>query len=350
MAYAAITKPSLHFNNNLHTGTGSTQQITTGLNMSANGGMVWNKLRSGSNNHVLWDTIRTATKTIYPDLNAQEATEASTLTAFTTTGWTAGGGGNTNANGSTYASWNWLAGSSHSGTTNNDGSIATTVSANTTAGFSIVKWTGTGSAGTLGHGLGAVPNTIWVKKTSEADDWFIWHTALGGLGKINFNNNSAAQNDTGYWNNTTPTNQVFSVTSNGANNASGQTFIAYCFTNIKGYSKFGSYTGNNNANGAFVYTGFKPAFIIVKPSNYADNWHIIDNKINPTNAMDKHLFVNLNAAEASSSAYDFDILSNGFKPRSNNSAFNGSYNYIYMAFASEPLVANVGASIPATAR
>ena len=353
MAYATITKPSSHFSCTLHTGTGSTQQITTGLNMSANGGMVWNKLRSGSNNHVLWDTIRTATKTIYPDLGAQEATEANTLTAFTTTGWTAGGGGNTNANGSTYASWNWLAGSSHSGTTNNDGTIATTVSVNTTAGFSIVKWTGTGSAGTLGHGLGAVPKTIWVKKTSQADDWFIWHEALGAQGKMNFNNSSAVQNDTGYWNNTLPTNQVFSVTSNGANNASGQTYIAYCFSEKKGYSKFGSYTGNGNADGTFVYTGFKPAFVMIKTNTDSGEWAMFDNKRNIGNETADVLRANSTSAESDSTGNNsIDILSNGFKVRGTGGwvGTNGR-GFIYMAFAEAPFVANnSGTAVPVTAR
>jgi len=355
MAYASITKPSSHFSCTLHTGTGSTQQITTGLNMSANGGMVWNRLRDGTNNHVMWDTIRTATKTIYPDLNIGEATEATSLTAFTTTGWTGGGGGNTNGNGSTYASWNWLAGSSHSGTSNNDGTIATTVSVNTTAGFSIVKWTGTGSAGTIGHGLGAVPKTIWVKKTSQGDDWFIWHEALGAQGKINLNNSNAKQNDTGYWNNTLPTNQVFSVTSNGANNATGQVYIAYCFTNITGYSNFGTYIGNGSSStapfvgGTFVYTGFKPAFVMGKYIDGSGDWYLWDSKRLGYNRDNNKIKPNTNGAETTEDW--IDLYANGFKFFNNSGDFNyAGYSFLYMAFAEEPLVANVGQSIPATAR
>jgi hypothetical protein len=349
MAYAAISKPSLHFNTNLHTGTGSTQQITTGLNMSANGGMVWNKSRSASNNHIMWDTIRTATKSIYPDLNAAEATEATSLTAFTTTGWTGGGTGNTNANGTTFVSWNWLAGSSHSGSSNNDGSITSTVSANTTAGFSIVKYTGADAVRTVGHGLGVKPNMIIIKRLDSTGNWEVYHSSLGATKYVHLNANGSAGTSAARWNDTEPTSSVFTLSTSANVNANGN-YIAYCFAEKKGYSKFGSYTGNGNADGPFIYTGFKPAFVIFKVTNDNDNWHMHDDKrtTNGGNPLNKVLYPNLNNSEGS---VDIDFLSNGFKPRSNNNAFNASGKpYIYMAFAAEPLVANVGNSIPATAR
>ena len=348
MAYSSITKPSLNFNTKLYTGNASTNAIT-GVGFQPD--LVWCKDRSAGNNHILHDAVRGVNYQIYADLGNAQTNASGFLTAFGTDGFTLGSDGAINASGNNYASWNWKAGNS-AGSTNNDGTIATTVSVNTTAGFSIVKWTGTGSAGTLGHGLGAVPKTIWVKKTSQADDWFIWHEALGAQGKMNFNNSSAVQNDTGYWNNTLPTNQVFSVTSNGANNASGQTYIAYCFSEKKGYSKFGSYTGNGNADGTFVYTGFKPAFVMIKTNTDSGEWAMFDNKRNIGNETADVLRANSNSAESDSTGNNsIDILSNGFKVRGTGGwvGTNGR-GFIYMSFAESPLVANVGNGIPATAR
>ena len=349
MAYAAITKPNLHFNLKLYTGTGSSNALT-GIGHQPD--LVWIKDRSEANWHNLYDVVRGVTKRVFTNQNNAEETQAQGLTAFGTDGFTVGSNVDVNKSGNNYVAWSWKA-SNSTGSANNDGSIATTVAANTTAGFSIVKWTGTGSAGTLGHGLGAVPHTIWVKKTSQADDWFCWHTALGAQGKINFNNTSAVQNDTGYWNNTTPTNQVFSVTSNGANNASGQTYIAYCFTSIKGYSKFGKYTGNGSTNGPFIYTGFRPAWIMTKKISGTADWMIRDKLRLGYNDGWGDLYANTTGAEGTNDANTkSDILSNGFKLRMSHSNHNqDGGDYIYMAFAENPFVANVGTNgIPATAR
>ena len=359
MAYAAITKPELNFNCTLHTGTGSTQQITTGLNMSANGGMVWNKLRSGTNNHVLWDTIRTATKTIYPDLTAQEATEATSLTAFTTTGWTAGGTGNTNANGSTYVSWNWLAGSSHSGSSNSDGSTASTVTANTAAGFSMFKFTGTNGNTTVGHGLGGVPEMFIIKNTAQAGHWMVYHKDLQSpAGKQMYLNLTNAQaSDTGWLQNTAPSSSVITLGANADSNGSGNTMIGYAFRSIKGYSKIGKYQGNGGSDGTFVYCGFRPALVLFKVgyassgSDFTGNWQLLDNRRTTSggNNQNQTLYPNSNIADQNEG--DIDILSNGFKLRSTGNDSNSSSGvYMYYAVAENPIVANVGQSIPATAR
>ena len=352
MAYTTINKSTDYFNNNLHTGTGSTQQITTGLNMSANGGMVWNKLRSGSNNHIMWDTIRTATKSIYPDLTAAEATEATSLTAFTSTGWTGGGGGNTNANGSTYVSWNWLAGSSHSGSTNYDGSITSTVSANTTSGFSIVSYTGTGSNATVGHGLGSVPKMIIVKRrTTSGGSWVVYNANLStGASSYMYlqSTNAEGNNYTPYWNATNPTSSVFSIGTNAEVNNSGDTFIAYCFAEKTGFSKFGSYVGNASTDGSFLYTGFKPAFLIFKRADASDGWQMMDNKRSTFNVVASRFEADASSAEYTSIDW-LDFVSNGIKIRNSSGGINASGGtYIYMAFAEAPLVGTN--NVPCTAR
>jgi len=353
MAYTTINKSTDYFNTNLHTGTGSTQQITTGLNMSANGGMVWNKLRSGSNNHIMWDTIRTATKSIYPDLTAAEATEATSLTAFTTTGWTAGGGGNTSANGSTYVSWNWLAGSSHSGSANTDGSINSTVSANTTSGFSIVSYTGTGANATVGHGLGVAPSMILFKNLissgGSAEHWVVYHKDVGATKGLYLNLSNAQDTSNAFFNDTAPTSSVFYLGNADKTNKSGEAQIAYCFAEKTGYSKFGSYTGNGNADGTFVYTGFKPAFVLTKYATSTSGWwQILDNKRDVYNPNSHALFANVSDSEYNLSNYHTDYLSNGFKLRNTQAGGNTSGGtYIYMAFAEAPLVGTNGVTAKA---
>jgi len=348
MAYTTINKSTDYFNTNLHTGTGSTQQITTGLNMSANGGMVWNKIRSGSNNHIMWDTIRTATKSIYPDLNAAEATEATSLTAFTTTGWTAGGAGNTNANGSTYVSWNWLAGSSHSGSANTDGDVNSTVSANTTAGFSAVKFTANGSNNDgIGHGLGVAPKIIFYKRLDSTGDWFVVYKFVDDTLDFLKLNTTDAKTDISLGTYGFSTSTTFSNLGFG----NGQQYYAYCFAEKKGYSKFGSYKGNGNNNGTFICTGFKPAWVMIKKTT-GDGWQIFDNKRDPYNVAYHRIEADSNAGDYTGlSAGWIDMVSNGFKVRySGGGVGSDNVSYIYMAFAEEPLVANVGSSIPATAR
>ena len=340
--YTAIDDPELYFVANLHTGTGSSQAITTGLNMSANGGMVWNKTRNSVNNHVLWDTIRGVQETIYPDLTAVEATEATSLTAFTTTGWTGGGSANTNGSTVTNVSWNWLA--NGAGSSNTDGSITSSVSANTTAGFSIVSWTGTGSNATVGHGLGAVPQVFIIKKRSGTDEWPVYHHSLTNAEQVSLflDLNSAVSGTSALrYNNTAPTSSVFSLGTSPLYNGSSATFIAYCFAEKKGFSKFGSYIGNGNAEGTFIYTGFKPAMVIYKNSSSVYDWIIEDNKRSTFNLTDDILYPNTSDDEDTGSGVDF--LSNGVKLRSTANKTNKSGDtYIFMAFAESPFVNSNG--------
>ena len=253
-----------------------------------------------------------------------------------------------NASSNDYASWNWKA--NGAGSANTDGTINTTAtSANTTAGFSIVKWTGNGSnPSTVGHGLGAVPKMIITKRISgDTASWHSYHVSIGNNHEIYLNGaNAKASNTT--WNNTTPTSSVFTVNSASVN-TSGAPYIAYCFAEKTGFSKFGSYTGNGNADGTFVYTGFKPAWVMIKKTNDIHAWRIYDGVRDTYNLTEKILEPNTSNAEATSGTYVLDLVSNGFKFRGNGDGVNGSgQSFIYMCFAEAPLVGSN--NTPCTAR
>ena len=354
MAYSSISKPSLYFNTKLWNGNGSTNAIT-GIGFQPD--MVWNKARSGGNvnNHRLLDAVRGATKNIYPDATVAEETDANGLTAFNTDGFTMGNSNGMNNSSTAYVSWTWKA--NGAGSANTDGTINSTVSVNTTAEFSIVKYVGTGSGSnsTVGHGLGVKPAMIINKSLDSSTNWVVWHKDLGSETNdyIRLDTTGAKGTTTNYWNSAAPTNQVFGVSPDGYNNnKSGEDIIAYCFAEKKGYSKIGKYTGNGNADGAFVYCGFKPAFVMCKRSDGGtQNWCIMDNK-RGYNPDVQQLHPNTSGAESLGSGDTLDLLSNGFKMRTTDGDKNGNgtNTYIYMAIAEEPLVANVGASIPATAR
>jgi hypothetical protein len=259
-----------------------------------------------------------------------------------------GTNGNSNANGNSHASWSWR-GSDSSAVSNTEGSITSTVSANTTSGFSIVSWTGTGANATVGHGLGVAPKMIIIKDRSNTRNWQVYHAGYGntGSGQLNLTNAFSAD---GMFQNTTPTSSVFSVGTSVNVNASGANIIAYCFADVKGYSKFGSYTGNGNNDGTFVYTGFKPAFVLSKCSSAAgEDWNLNDNKRPGFNVIQNALLANSTSAEVTASYQALDFTSNGFKWRGSNDRVNGSgKTYIYMAIAENPFVTST--SIPTTAR
>ena len=345
MAYTTIKKPSDYFNTKLYTGNGSTQSIT-GVNFQPD--LVWNKQRNGTNSHYLFNAITGTGKFLKSNSTDAEGTNTDTVTSFDSDGFSLGSAAGNNGSGNTMVSWNWLA--SNTTASNTDGSITSTVSANTTSGFSIVKYTGNGtSPSTVGHGLGTTPSMIIVKNLTSSSNWSVYSSIIGNGNKLLLNDNSAPITS-GNWSNTSPTSLVFTV--NGASNevgASGNNYIAYCFADVKGFSKFGSYVGNGSADGTFVYTGFKPAFVIVKKYSSTSGWYINDTArdFNGTYGNDASLFANTNGAEFTSSSLNVDMLSNGFKLRSNNSEVNGNtYTFIYMAFAEEPLVGDN----PATAR
>jgi len=352
MAYSSIVKPSVYFNTKLYTGNGNSSQSITGVGFQPD--WVWVKNRGTTDDHVLHDAVRGAGKRIKSNSNAAEATVTNQITAFTTDGFTSSNSTDTGANSNNYASWNWKAGGGQ-GSSNTDGSINTTyTSVNTTAGFSISKYTGTAANATVGHGLGAVPKMIIVKNLissgGSAEHWYVYHASLGNNKDLLLNLTNDASNTVTTWNTTTPTSSVFSIGSGDGVNKSSQANIAYCFAEKKGYSKFGNYRGNGNANGPFIYTGFKPAFVILKKTSGADNWTINDNKRVGYNADNNELFANLTNAEDTNDV--LDLLSNGFKLRHTAGRHNtAGGTYVYMAFAEEPLVANSGSNgVPATAR
>jgi hypothetical protein len=347
MAYSTITKPKLYFETTTYTG-GATDVSS----LSFQPDWVWAKKRSGAENHGLFDSVRGATKALNSNTTSAEDTRSGSLTSFDNDGWSMGGSdGIISASGSTYVGWAWKANGAVSNNNNNDGQQYSTVSANTTAGFSIVSYTGTGSNTNYGHGLGVAPKMIIVKNRSDSSGhWRVYHASQGNTKYANLDGTAAFSASSTTWNNTTPTNSVFYVGSDSRANGSGNAMIAYCFAEKKGYSKFGSYEGNGNVDGAFVYTGFKPAWIMVKRAGGVTNWQIQDSKRDGFNDQNKRILANVNEAEKTSQMWD--QLSNGFKIRVTSENANGSgMSYIYMAFAEEPLVANVGTNgVPATAR
>jgi hypothetical protein len=342
MAYSVINKPSDYFNTKLYTGNGSTQSIT-GVGFQPD--LVWIKQRNGTGYHNTYDAVRGSTERLQPNVTDAEVTVATSLTSFDSDGFSLGSNGDTNGSSNTTVAWNWLG--ANGTASNTDGSITSTVSANTTSGFSIVSYTGNGTAGaTIGHGLGAVPKMFITKRLDAVSEWRVYNEATGANYLLQLNLTSAAI-DNATWNDTAPTSSVFSVSSTGDVNASGGTYIAYCFADVQGFSKFGSYTGNGNSDGTFVYTGFKPAWVMTKRTDSTGNWLMYDNKRIGYNPSNYFLYPNLSNVEDTANSEWLDLYSNGFKIRATSATVNGSGNsYIYMAFAEQPLVGDN----PATAR
>jgi len=341
MAYTTIKKPSDYFNTVLYTGNGSTQSIT-GVGFQPD--WVWMKDRdSGTLHHVLVDAVRGTTKAIYSNLTASEENQSGSLTAFNSDGFSIGNMNDVNINGDNFVSWNWLG--ANGTASNTDGNTASTVSVNTTSGFSIVSYTGTGANATVGHGLGVAPKMIIIKNRIDAVNWEVGHDSIGWTKKLRLNTTDAETVDNGAFNDTAPTSSVFSLGNNGTSNGSGDNMIAYCFAEVKGFSKFGSYVGNLNDDGPFVYTGFKPAWVMVKDATTGEDWFMYDNR-RPSYNYNHYLRANTNGTEVTTDNW-VDFLSNGFKLRKGQTGTNSSGDtYIYMAFAEEPLVGDN----PATAR
>ena len=329
--------PSENFNVVLYTGNGSTQSIT-GVGFKPD--FVWLKLRSAAGyNHVVFDSTRGATKRIYPNDTAAENSNGK-LISFDSDGFTFNGSGSSNVNGQTFVAWCWKA---NGGTTssNTDGTITSTVQANTKAGFSIVKYTGNNVAGaTIGHGLASAPDMIIVKNLSTTDIWTVQHSALGYTNYIDLNNLNAATVNSAVWY-AAPTSNVFSFGANPRGNGNGNNIIAYCFKNVDGFSKFGSYTGNSSDNGPIVETGFEPAFLIIKNTSDVGSWFMYDNKRNTSNPRINYLLANGTNVEASDMG-GVDFLSNGFQIKDDHPDVNDTGDtYLYIAFASDPSTAPV---------
>ena len=353
MAYTTIDDPSAYFQTALYTGTGSSQSITNGGNSDLQPDLVWVKDRGATNDHKITDSSRLSsgnpTITLESNTNNAEYDDAdpAATTSFNSDGFTIGTNGNYNTNTNTYVAWQWKA---NGGTTssNTTGDITTTVQANTTAGFSIMTWTSNNADNqTLGHGLGAAPEVFWVKLRNATGSWYCYHKGAAATHYISLNSDGAKV-DNVIWGDTAPTSSVITVDTNSVS-GSTPTALTYAWKEIQGYSKFGKYTGNNNADGTFVYTGFKPAFILIKRTDSSGSWVLNDSTRNPTNQANNTLNPNENWVESTNDYYAMDILSNGFKLRKNSPEINGSNTtHVYMAFAEHPFVSSEG--VPTTAR
>ena len=354
MAYTTINKGSSYFNTVLYTGDGTTNQ-TKAITFGFQPDFAWFKARDAGQSHVWVDSVRGGTKALFSEAAVVENTLA-VAQLFTSTGMIVSNDASANSlnsTGSTKVSWGWLANNT-SGSSNTAGTITSTVAANTTSGFSIVKYTGNGTGNsTIGHGLSAVPKFIIVKSRTSADAWGTLSASFVSAADPNIvylNNTAAEADDTNVWGTSANfTSSTFTVGTWNGSNANATDYIAYCWSEIKGYSKFGKYTGNGSADGTFVYTGFKPAFVMIRRTDSGDNWVIKDSVRDSYNVADKRIFANSSGAEDTSVNGTIDILSNGFKNRSSNDLLNFSGGtYIYMAFAEQPLVGTN--NVPATAR
>jgi len=345
MAYSTIIKPNTNFTPTIYSGTSASHAVSVGFQPD----LVWLKPRSVADNHRLMNSVSGAGFYLMSNATNGESASGTRFTSFDTDGFTLGDADEGwNQSGQTYASWNWLAGGTAS--SNTDGTITSSVSANTTNGFSVVSFTGTGANATVGHGLGVAPKWIIVKSRG-VENWRVYSSYLGATKAMALNGNNAEDTDSSYWNNVEPTSSLFTVGTNAGTNGSSVNMIAYCFADVKGFSKMGSYTGNGSTDGTFIYTGFSPSFIMFKNASVTESWTILDLKrasVPNANPNAEVLWPNDNFAE-----YDetqgIDFLSNGFKVRESATGFNGSGNtIIYMAFAENPLVGTN--NVPATAR
>jgi len=341
-----VTKPSTVFNTYLWSGNGGTQTISTSFSPD----FVWVKQRDNTNvaSHVLVDIVRGNNNVLRT--NGTDAENAAAIdpalydgvtnlstASFDVVKGSSGTYNGTNGSGKSYVGWCWDAGNTT--VTNTQGSISSQVRANASAGFSIVTYTGNSTVGaTVGHGLGVAPQLIIIKARNNVSGgfWQVYHQAIGNTKYLELNSTSAAGTSSNRWNNTTPSSTVFTLGSDSDLNGS-LNYVAYCFAPVAGYSSFGSYTGNGSADGPFVYTGFRPRFILVKRTDGVIQWTILDTARSPSNVADQRLFPNLSQAETVNGDGNTDLLSNGFKPRNVDSAFNANGGtYIYMALAESP--------------
>lgn len=336
----ASSQANKYFDATLYTGNGSSLSVTNSGSMQPD--FVWIKERPTSSAHALYDSLRGNSLVLSSNSTAADFSQSPTagLNSFNSNGFSVTypntGDYYINRNGQTYVGWQWRA-SNATGVTNTAGSITSTVSANTTAGFSIVTYTADGGVDTIGHGLGVAPSMIILKSRNNTSGWTTYHASVGNTGALNLQTTGATSTSSDWWNNTSPTSTVFTI---GANtNINTWTWVAYCFAEVAGYSRFGSYTGNGSSDGTFVFTGFRPAFVMVKgytgTSSDTTRWLMLDKARDEYNATDSWLYANLSNAEATLPYVDF--LSNGFKFRDNNLHINQSgISYIYMALAENP--------------
>ena len=329
--YTDIDDPSEYFQTKLYTGTNNELVLTFDGNSDIQPNMIWTKNRGRAANHVLSDTVRGIGKGIYPDTTGAEG-DTNYISAIGSDGYTivATDSVEINRDDDTFVSWNWKE--------------------SATAGMDIVSYTGNATARTISHSLSAVPAWMIIKCRSEdGHSWKVYHKSIGATKTLALQNNSTPDDDNNYHDDTEPTSSVFTIGSNGDVNDDGETFIAYLFAEKQGFSKFGSYIGNGQADGTYVHLGFSPAWIMRKKTSGTENWTIHDNKRDTHNVTFKRLLANDSGAEYDSASNQVDLLSNGFKCRASNDGGNADDGqYIYMAFAEQPFVTSTG--VPATAR
>jgi hypothetical protein len=332
-----IKKPNQHFDATTYTATGTTPQTVTNAG-SFKPDLVWTKNRTSAGNHYLNDSVRGAANALNSNTTSAEASLPNYITSFNSNGY--GIGSDNFTSGQNIVGWQWKAGGAT--TVNTSGTISSNVSVNTTAGFSVVTYTGTGANATVGHGLGVAPSMIIIKARAGADastrSWPVYHKNLGNTSVVWLDLTFVVNTPRpGYWNSTSPTSSVFSIGTDTDVNRSSQTYVAYCWAEVEGYSKFGSYTGNGSADGPFQYTGFRPKFIMIKRTDSTSSWFIHDTARDTFNVSNKNLYPNLSAAEEVQTTWNQDILSNGFKIRGTSTEINASSaTYIYAAFAEAP--------------
>ena len=331
-AYTTIDNPELYFQAKTYTGNGTAigsggQAITLDGSENMQPDLVWIKNRSATGNHIITDAVRGVQLMMMSDNTDAETNQTQGLTSFNSNGFTVGSLAEVNTSSNNFVSWNWKK----------------------VAGvFDIQTYTGNGSARTISHNLGAVPKMMIIKKRNTTAPWSVGHASLGANQVLELDANDAVATDATYWNNTRPTSSVFTVGTDGNQNTDGHTYVIYLFGNKQGASKMGSYTGNGNADGTFIYTGFLPSFVMVKRTSGTGSWWMRDNKIAPFNLASNVLQANDTGVQADGVG-TMDFLSNGFRLRDTTDASNTSGGtYIYMAFAEQPFVTSTG--VPATAR
>jgi hypothetical protein len=331
----ASTTANKYFDATLYTGNGGTQSIVNSGAMQPD--FVWIKSRSGTTWNNLYDSVRGVNKALYSNDTFQEFTDTNLLTSFNSNGFSIGSNAVLNTNTATLVGWQWRA-SNTTAVTNTAGSITSTVSANTSAGFSIVTYTGNGTASqTCGHGLGVTPSMVIWKNRNDVDAWIVYHSALTTSEYLVLNTTAAKATVSGLFTGISSTVLPLNNVS-AAINANGFNYVAYCFAQVAGYSAFGSYTGNGSADGPFIFTGFRPRYVLIKTSSAGTNgWQIRDTSRSPYNTSLQLLYADTSNAEISSAGNDFDILSNGFKVRNSGGDLNtNGGTYIYMAFCESP--------------
>ena len=359
MAYTTIDDPSAHFQVTTYTGNSSDNAITNSGNSDLQPDLLWVKNRGATQDHVVFDSSRGFNgdnDSLYLETNNSDAeahNDNDHLKSFNSDGFTMqGGSSRSNNNTIAFVAWQWKAnGGSRTTFTESGNNPAGGYQANTTAGFSIVDYVGTGGAGTVSHGLGVAPYVVILKARDGSDDnehWRVGHNSIAWTHRMQLNEDGAKSDDDGVFNDTAPTSSVFTIGDGDKINTNDENMIAYVWAPIQGYSKFGSYTGNASTNGPFVYLGFKPEFLIIKRTDSANSWYLVDGTRGSTNVISAENEANTNGAEATGNVR-LDILSNGFKIRTSGAAYNADGGtYVYMSWAKHPFVSSEG--VPVTAR